>query len=123
MKKLAEKRYGPFTILKAIGPSSYLLDIPKTWTGVHPVFNEVLLTPFTEPGPTQTKVKPPPAVHGDNQEQERYEVESILDSRKIRGKLKYLVHWKGYGHEENTWEPISNLKDAKEALADFRASK
>ena len=46
MKKLAEKRYGPFEILERIGPSSYKLKLPTTWKGVHPVFNEVLLIPF-----------------------------------------------------------------------------
>jgi len=59
MKKLAEKRYGPFEILKLIGPSSYHLKIPSTWKGVHPVFNEVLLTPFVMPLPTQSQLGPP----------------------------------------------------------------
>ena len=35
----------------------------------------------------------------------------------------YLVKWLGYGHEENTWEPLSNLKDAKEALSEFRKTR
>jgi hypothetical protein len=118
MKKLAEKRYGPFEVLKQIGPSSYQIKIPSTWIGVHPVFNEILLTPFNDPLSTQTPIQPPPIVHGDNPV--TYEVEAILDSRKRRKKTVYLVKWLGYGHEENTWEPLSNLKDAKEALADFR---
>ena len=39
----------------------------------------------------------------------QYEVESILDSRLHRGKLQYLVHWKGYGYEENSWVEESDV--------------
>jgi len=120
MKKLAEKRYGPFEILEAIGPSAYKLKIPSTWKGVHPVFNEVLLTPFNDPLPSQSVIKPPPPIQTDPAS---YEVEAILDTVKRRKKQLYLVKWLGYGHEENTWEPLSNLTDAKDALAEFRASR
>jgi len=120
MKKLAEKRYGPFEVLEQNGPSAYKLALPPTWKGVHPVFNETLLSPFHEPLPGQSIVQPPP-VQGDAPDS--YEVEAILDSRKRRKKIQYLVKWLGYGHEENTWEPIQNLKDAKEALALFRENR
>ena len=44
---------------------------------------------------------------------------SILDSRLHRGNLQYLVKWLGYTEEYNTWEPLSNLKNAEEAVKDF----
>jgi len=34
---------------------------------------------------------------------QHYEVESISDSRLRAGKLEFLVNWKGYGYEENSW--------------------
>ena len=38
-------------------------------------------------------------------------VDSILAQRKQRGKEpEYLVHWEGYSHKENTWEPEANLR-------------
>jgi len=37
-------------------------------------------------------------------------VEQILDSRVFRGKLKYLVYWKGYGIEEDEWRPAEDVK-------------
>ena len=120
MKKLAEKRYGPFKILETVGSSAYKLKLPSTWKGVHPVFNEVLLVPFNDPLPSQSVIQPPPPVQTDPAS---YEVEAILDTKRIRKQQRYLVKWLGYGHEENTWEPLSNLKDAKDTLAEFRASR
>ena len=118
MKKLAEKRYGPFEITDLIGPSSYRLRLPSTWIGVHPVFNEVLLSPALQPLKTQPVLQPPPIVQHD--EETAYEVEAILDTKKRRRKQYYLVKWLGYGHEENTWEPLSSLSNAKDALREFR---
>jgi hypothetical protein len=45
-----------------------------------------------------------------------YEVECIRDSRTRRGKLEYLVHWKGYSREEDTWEPAKDLKGGNNEL-------
>jgi hypothetical protein len=44
----------------------------------------------------------------DNTEQE-YEVEQILNHKWVSGKPYYLVKWKGYDTLENIWEPIKNL--------------
>ena len=70
---------------------------------LHPVFSVVKLLP----APVDpilghhTKCPPPPVVVGNDV---RYEVESILDSCLQRGKLQFLIAWKGYGYEENSWE-------------------
>jgi hypothetical protein len=48
-----------------------------------------------------------------------YTVEAILNSRKIKGRKQYLVKWEGYSHAENTWEPVANLANAKEAIKAF----
>ncbi|CAJ0958446.1 unnamed protein product [Ranitomeya imitator] len=41
-----------------------------------------------------------------------YIVEKILDSRVSRRKLQYLVKWKGYGQEDNSWVFASDVHAA-----------
>ncbi|KAL5512273.1 hypothetical protein ACEPAG_9357 [Sanghuangporus baumii] len=113
MKKMDDKWFGPFEIVKKVGASAYRLKLPRTWRQVHPVFNEVLLKPAVEPSfESQKKPPPPPPVLVDDEEE--YEVEELLDSRLHRGKLQFLVKWVGY--DEATWQPESDIGDnAKEA--------
>jgi len=42
-----------------------------------------------------------------------------LDRQEKRGKIKYLVKWKGYTVEENIWEGLENLKNAREKIEEF----
>jgi len=44
----------------------------------------------------------------------------ILNKRRVRGKDKYLVRWKGFTAESDTWEGKENLKNAKEAIEEFK---
>ena len=42
---------------------------------------------------------------------ENYEVEKIVDKRIMLGQIEYLVKWKGWGIEDNTWEPQEHLEE------------
>ena len=33
--------------------------------------------------------------------------------------MQSLVHWKGYGSDEDTWEPARNLVNASDAIQEF----
>ena len=46
-------------------------------------------------------------------------MERILNKRKVRGKDKYLVRWKGFMAERDTWEGRENLENAKELVEEF----
>ena len=50
---------------------------------------------------------------------EEWEVEKILNKKKIRGVEKYLVRWKGFTAEGDTWERKENLKNAEELIEEF----
>ena len=55
-------------------------------------------------------------------DQAAYEVEKILDKKKISGKVYYKVQWKGFPASEATWEPLSHLGNAKDLIRDYRKS-
>ena len=92
---------GPFQILRRINPVAYKLLLPSSLR-IHPVFHTSLL----KRAPNVRCRRPPPVLH-DNQLE--YEVQSILDSRPVGSYLWYLVSWKGYGSENDSWEPEKNV--------------
>ncbi|XP_072219165.1 LOW QUALITY PROTEIN: chromodomain Y-like protein [Leuresthes tenuis] len=52
--------------------------------------------------------------------EELYEVERIVDRRKNKkGKVEYLVRWRGYSSEGDTWEPESHLSTCMTYVHDF----
>ena len=51
--------------------------------------------------------------------EEEWKVEKILNKRKVRGKDKYLVRWKRFTAEGDTWESRENLENAKELVEEF----
>ena len=50
---------------------------------------------------------------------EEQKVEKILNKKKIREVEKYLVWWKGFTAEGDTWEQRENLKNAGELIEEF----
>jgi hypothetical protein len=116
--KLVLKHHGPFPIKKVLSPITYQLTLPVMWK-IHDVFHVDLLTPYIETdfhGPNYTR--PPPDLIN---EEEEYEVEQVLSSRRHgKGhKVQYLVKWKGYPDSDNEWVNWDDMH-AEEALEDFR---
>jgi len=74
-KKLDQKQYRPFKILKAIGQETFQLKLLEGWI-IHNVFNENLLTQCKEPYYKGQHVEPAPLPDIINEEEE-YKVEEI----------------------------------------------
>ena len=48
-----------------------------------------------------------------------YNIEKILERRKVNGRIEYKIKWEGYPMSQCTWEPFSNLETAKELVEEF----
>ena len=96
----------PYTIDWVISHNVYRLKLPASFGQVHPVFSVTLPCPYDDDPITERQERHPlllPLVVHDGVKE--YEVEKILNSRIFHGKVEYLVCWKGYGVEEDEWQP------------------
>ena len=115
MKKLTEKFIGPYVVKKIVSENMVELELLAVLR-IHLVVNVRRIVKYKEQVEGQKKIPPPPVEVAGEKE---YEVEEILDKQERRGKMKYLVKWKGYTTEENMWEGLENLKNARKKIEEF----
>jgi len=114
-KKLMENFIGPYVVRKIVSENTIELEL-LALLRIHLVVNVRRIVKYREQVEGQKKIPLPPVEVAGEKE---YEVEKILDRQERRGKTKYLVKWKEYIVEENTWEGLENLKNAMEKMEEF----
>jgi len=92
------------------------LELPST-VKIHPVVNISRVRRYTKQVEEQRKELPQPVIIEGEKE---WEVEKIINKRRVQGRDKYLVQWKGCTVEEDTWESQENLKNASELVEEFK---
>lgn len=119
-KKLLPKFIGPYKVIKIVSPVSFQLDLPEDLK-IHPIFHVSLLKKYQDPSSFSSDREVPsrPAPIEVEGEQE-FEVEAILNERRVRGKVEYLVKWRGYPEFEATWEPEENLSNSPEIMENWK---
>ena len=124
-RKLEKKFFGPYEIVEKVGQATYCIKIPVSWK-VYNIFNESLLKPYHTPHYANQKLKEKHTQDKQRQEDDsrEYELEQLLNSQiskrgRGQGQLEYLVKWKNYPLEEASWEPVTNLMNAQEAIEEF----
>jgi len=114
-KKLTEKFIEPYVVRKIVSENVMELELLVSLR-IHLVVNVRRIVKYREQVEEQKKILPTPIEVAGEKE---YEVEEILDRQERKGKTKYLVKWKGYTAEKNTWEGLENLKNAMEKIEEF----
>jgi hypothetical protein len=107
---------GPYSITSIDDNGNCTLDLPKG-DRRHPVFATDMLKLYHD-NPDNQRITEVPDDTDDDEVQ--YEIEHLVNHKVINGKDFYLVRWKGYDQDEDTWEPVSNLEEtAAEMIAKY----
>lgn len=114
-KKLSDRFLGPFVIERKVSNTAYRLKLPQKYNRLHPVFHISLLQAYSQ----REGCEPPEAI--DIEGEEEWEVESILDAEGRGKKRTYLVKWKGWSSDYDSWEPVEHLDNAKEIIEKYNA--
>ncbi|KAI0026849.1 hypothetical protein K488DRAFT_28699, partial [Vararia minispora EC-137] len=104
---------GPYVVSLAHPErSSYTLHLPNN-PRLHSTFHSSLLRPYfkVDPAiaPNHVLPRPGPVVTPDGVEE--FFVDRIIDERRVRRRMEYLVMWQGWGLEDARWLPTSEVDD------------
>ena len=118
-KKFDDKRVGPFKVEKRINDVTYKLQLPETMR-VHNVFHVSLLDKVKD---VTSKLR------GDEEQpgtapvvadaEPMFEVQDIVDSRLVDGRLQYKIDWAGFSEAEQSWEPAEAVEHLSLLVAAF----
>ena len=99
-KKLIERYIGSYVIEEVVSTNAVKLQLLFSMR-IHLVVNVSRIVLYKEQVKEQKEEEGKPVkVEGV----EEWEVEKILNKKKMRGVEKYLIQWKGFTAEGDTWE-------------------
>ena len=118
-KKLDDKMYGTFKILSVGHNNLYCkIELPLTWK-IHPTFNISLLERYRGKNPEREVIE----IEADDAGWTMENVIASGPSNDDASKHVFLVKWKDYTCEENTWETFDNvIENAEDLLKEYYKS-
>ena len=114
-KKLMERYVGPYAVEEVVSSNAVKLWLPSS-IRIHLVINVSQIIRYKEQVKGQKKEE---GKLVEVEGVEEWEVEKILNKKKMREIEKYLIRWKGFTAEGDTWERKENLKNAEELIKEF----
>ena len=104
VKKLVDWYVGPYTIDEVVSTNVVKLQLP-TLMRIHPVVNVSWVVWYKEQVGQKAEEVKLVEVEGVKE----WEVEKILNKRKVRRVVKYLVQWKRFIAKHDSWERKEDL--------------
>jgi hypothetical protein len=112
-RKLSAKFVGPFEIVEKVGRQAYRLRLPPKYR-IHDVFHIALLKAYYDRAGESPANAAAPEIDSDGEE--AWEVEKILGERLRNGQQEFLLRWKGYSEEWDSWQTKDDCGEMSELL-------
>ena len=120
-KKLDYKKTELFEIIKAVEQLSYKLKLLVAMR-IHSVFHISLLESLRS-NALSSRIKESSlsieTIIDEDIDDREWEIKKILNSRRRRRELEYLVFWKDYESKDNQWVSFNDAKEAAKAIKNF----
>ena len=112
---MTERYVEPYGIEEVVSSNAVKLQLPSSMR-IHLVVNVSRIVQYREQVKGQKKEEEKPV---EINRVEEWEIEKILNKRKIRVIEKYLVWWKRFTVEHDSWVKKKELGNAKAVLENF----
>lgn len=117
-QKCQPKFMGPFKVLKVMGPVTYKIELPPSMSKAHNVFHVSKLKKFVRGPADQGSL----SVVIDPEGNVEQEVIAILNKKRVKRRIFYLVQFEGDEVEDSIWMPSSDLRNCRELIKKFETS-
>lgn len=117
-KKCQPRFMGPFRVLEVLGLVTYRIELPPSMKKAHNVFHVSKLKKFIRDENDKSSL----SVVIDAEGNVEQEVIAILDKKKVKRRVYYLVQFEGDSLEEAIWMPVSEFKHCQELIQRFKDS-
>ena len=111
-RSLSNKYISLYTSIDSKGSHAYKLALPARMR-LHSTVHASLLKPYRACNNEDMEV--------DTKDESLYTIDKIINSRRFSSRVKYLIRWKGYSEDNDTWELMENLStdSIKQLLIEF----
>jgi hypothetical protein len=113
--KLVPKWIGPYTVVRKVHNHAYELNI-QAGNKLHTVFNTGSLKPYKDAARLS---RPGGMILADGSVGQI--VKRLLGKRRRKRRTQFVVEW--VGEEKPTWEPVENLSQIPDLIANFETTR
>jgi hypothetical protein len=114
-KKFGPLWIGPYPVLKKSSIDTYELQMPSSLK-LHPTFHTSLLKPYHKDENGNRFNKPNEGMIGAGGQDEAFLIEDVVNHKKDGDTIYYQIKWVGYPTDDNTWEPLENIRKPASGL-------